>query len=64
MRALAVAMQDHRADLHLTVDELAAFCHVPVSTMWSILAGSRPDDAPADAVAVARLEKTFTRTSA
>jgi hypothetical protein len=37
MRALAVAIQDGRADLHLTVDELAERSGIPSDDIWRLL---------------------------
>jgi transcriptional regulator with XRE-family HTH domain len=37
MRALATAIQDARADLHLSVDELAERCDLPVDDLWRLL---------------------------
>jgi hypothetical protein len=46
MRALAVAIQDGRADLHLTVDELAERSGIPSDDIWRLLGEDRaaPDD--------------------
>jgi hypothetical protein len=59
MRTLAVAMQEHRADLHLTVDELAVECRVPAGALWNILGGTRQDNSPLDAGTVDRLKQAF-----
>jgi hypothetical protein len=41
MRALATTIQDGRADLHLSVDELAERCDLPVDDLWRLL-GDEP----------------------
>ena len=48
MTTLSQRLQKVRAEMHLTVDELAALCGLPVHAMWVVLDGGRVDDSLLD----------------
>jgi len=52
MRALALAIQERRADLHLTVDELAVLTGVSAGAIWRILACEPQPGPPPDAAMI------------
>ena len=54
MRALAVAIQDGRADLHLTVDELAERSGVASDEIWRLLGEDLATPGPGEGAADAR----------
>jgi transcriptional regulator with XRE-family HTH domain len=59
MRALATAIQEARADLHLSVDELAERAGLPAEQVWRLL----DDDAGSalEPVVIDRLARTLRR---
>jgi len=61
MRALAARIQEGRADLHLSVDELAERAAVPTSAIWRILDSECQGESPPEPSMLNRLAEALHR---